>query len=1676
MPTLRFKSIQLLLILSTFISSVYGQKLRNESSPQRIFRSSIPCEKSPKIQCPANITLCPGSDIDPTGTGRAKGIAGGPNCELPIIEYVDRITSEGPCLGEKIIQRLWTATDPQDPNLRAFCIQYITLEDKTPPTFLSCIRDTTVLSNNQCFAMVTWQTPYVSDLCSNCCLKSSHANGTIFPVGTTEVIFTVTDDCGNANTCAFHVTVMDNCCSLPPIIHCPADYAGCVISANPSITGIARADSSSIWCSAPIITYLDDTTVHSPCSLFINRTWTATDPNNPNLKSSCVQKIELADHEKPTINCPANITIKADADCMATVSWTEPTATDNCNQVSLSSTHASGSKFIAGVTTVVYTATDACGNATQCQFTITVEGNCCDKPPVVLCPSDFEGCPQGIDPSVTGKGSALKANKFCTTPLLRYSDDTVLQQLCQLKVVRTWMATDTFTGMSSSCQQKINLNDILTPFILIPADITVASAADCMASVQWNLPATSDNCSSVNLSSTHQSGDRFPIGVHTVTYTATDACGNTSTKSFTITVEDHCCDIAPTIQCPPKYISCPGSSIEPEVSGKPLVNPGSNLCRPPKISYTDHVIFSSPCSLKMERTWLAVDSFKNNLKAECIQEIELKDTIKPILECPSNIVLPSNENCIAIAEWKIKTSDDCSAVTISSSHESGAEFKIGTRTIFYTVLDACGNSTGCQFDVTVTDNCCNEAPHVECPPDFFGCPQGVDPSVSGQAKIISSGQCGTPILYYRDDTLNFSACSLTINRIWIGVDSAQSNLRDSCIQRIQLSDTLSPYLKCPSNIHILSDQNCKARVVWNDPAYTDNCSTVKLIGSAQSGDVFQLGTTVVEYTATDLCGNQSSCSFEIVVEENCCIKNPRIICPGDITDCPGSIDPLRLGTPTVLKGNPSCSEPQLTFLDEFISNKACSTIIDRKWLAVDPNNTSLRDSCIQHIKLIDEAGPVFKACPVDITVTPNYNCEAFPTWTEPTAEDLCRLVSVTRSHGPGSRFLPGQTIVSYTAMDACGNVSICSFTVTVTDDCCSKPPSISCPVNYKACPSSSILPEITGRAMTDAGSVYCAKPLLSYTDNILSTGPCPGAMLLERNWLAIDPNLPKLSASCKQRIELSDVEKPVIHNLPKDLHIDAKGQCETEVHWLEPDASDNCLLKSLQSNIANGSKFKGGTTTVVYTATDGCGNSSTASFKVIISGTEIQLECPRDTVVYRTNPAQNGVIVHWEIPKAKYCSKCQDSIQGFIYMGEFAGNRYFCSQSPARWEDAKISCILNGGKLAVIHNQEENQFISSKLMGQIAWIGASDERREGFFEWVDGSPFIYNNWIPGRPSISNPSDDYVELHPNGFWNDQNGNTSREYICQIPCYSLKQIAGPPTGSNILCGTTRISYEASKDGVRDTCNFNITVDCDSVSKYCYNRALNTDVMWIDHVSLENIDNTSGDNYGYAYFDKPCATLKNNVSYTLCVDPGFKAGKYIVYWKVWIDFNNDGNFQNTELILIGNGDSGLCGKFQIPPSYVTGRVRMRVIMSYGNYVANACSSIIYGEVEDYCIELKKNGTVYLQDYELLLPQELKCVYNCPEKSMDNQIDSRISLQGNYSVELIPNPAKDKLHIFSNSKEISSYNIFDLNGKLVWRKFAPVTHQETVDVGQWAEGLYYLMVEYQNSNQLTHKIIIQH
>ncbi|HAN18451.1 MAG TPA: peptidase S8, partial [Bacteroidales bacterium] len=124
------------------------------------------------------------------------------------------------------------------------------------------------------------------------------------------------------------------------------------------------------------------------------------------------------------------------------------------------------------------------------------------------------------------------------------------------------------------------------------------------------------------------------------------------------------------------------------------------------------------------------------------------------------------------------------------------------------------------------------------------------------------------------------------------------------------------------------------------------------------------------------------------------------------------------------------------------------------------------------------------------------------------------------------------------------------------------------------------------------------------------------------------------------------------------------------------------------------------------------------------------------------------------------------------------------------------------------------------------------------------------------------------------------------------------------------------------------------------------------WISKVVIGTFSNTSTA-AGYTDFTSKIITLTAGTSYSVSLTPGFASTAYNEYWKIWIDYNGDKDFDDAgELAfdggaLISTVETGTI----IVPSTATGTTRMRVSMKY-NAAQTSCETFSYGEVEDYTV----------------------------------------------------------------------------------------------------------------------------
>jgi len=114
--------------------------------------------------------------------------------------------------------------------------------------------------------------------------------------------------------------------------------------------------------------------------------------------------------------------------------------------------------------------------------------------------------------------------------------------------------------------------DTTPPVLSLPGNLVVEAIGPSGATVSYSASATDDVDGSVPVTLSPASGSTFPLGTTTVNASATDAAGNTSTGSFTVTVRDTTAPVitslaaSPAVLWPPNHkmvsVSVSGSATE----------------------------------------------------------------------------------------------------------------------------------------------------------------------------------------------------------------------------------------------------------------------------------------------------------------------------------------------------------------------------------------------------------------------------------------------------------------------------------------------------------------------------------------------------------------------------------------------------------------------------------------------------------------------------------------------------------------------------------------------------------------------------------------------------------------------------------------------------------------------------------------------------------------------------------------------------------------------------------------------------------------------------------------------------------------------------------------------------------------------------------------------------------
>ncbi|WP_242133012.1 HYR domain-containing protein, partial [Aestuariivivens marinum] len=476
-------------------------------------------------------------------------------------------------------------------------------------------------------------------------------------------------------------------------------------------------------------------------------TLTVTDNNNN--VSTCTATVTVEDNVDPTITCPSDVTVACTPNGAVPSGTGVATATDNCTAandiiIDYSDLIVPGVGNNAQVTRT-WTATDASGNNSSCIQIINIVDN---VEPEITCPIDITvECDEDTSPANTGIATATDNCAPVGTITIDYTDVLIPGVGNNFTISRTWTATDQ-NDNESSCVQIITVVDTTAPDITCPTNITQSTDLGlCEATVSVPAPLTSDNCGVVTITNdfngTSDASDVYPIGDTLVTWTATDANGNTNTCVMTITVTD---DESPSISCPDDQ------SVSSDANCQFTVLDYTGLVTTSDNCDTDVIVTQSPVAGTMVSgttivTLTATDDEGNT--SECAFQLIVNDTAPPVITCPSDLTIACDADSTPSSTGSATATDNCDGAPVITFVDVVAagtgNNSVITRT--WTATDANNNSSSCDQVITIEDTA---PPVVTCPSDLtIACDADSTPSSTGSATATDNCD-GAPVITFVD--------------------------------------------------------------------------------------------------------------------------------------------------------------------------------------------------------------------------------------------------------------------------------------------------------------------------------------------------------------------------------------------------------------------------------------------------------------------------------------------------------------------------------------------------------------------------------------------------------------------------------------------------------------------------------------------------------------------------------------------------------------------------------------------------------------------------------------------------------------------------------------------------------------------------------------------------------------
>jgi hypothetical protein len=422
------------------------------------------------------------------------------------------------------------------------------------------------------------------------------------------------------------------------------------------------------------------------------------------------------------------------------------------------------------------------------------------------------------------------------------------------------------------------------------------------------------------------------------------------------------------------------------------------------------------------------------------------------LTCPANITVSNDPNqCGAVVTYPAPTTSG-SCGTVTASPASGSFFPVGTTTV--NVSSSTGGGT-CSFTVTVNDT---QPPTITCPANITtGSTAGLCSAVVNYSTPTASDNCPGVTLTRIAGPASGSSFPVGSTTITYRATDAAGNTAQ-CSFTVTVNDVQPPTITCPANIVRSNDANQCGAVVTFTVGATDNCAVQ----------------TLTQSTSQSITPGSVSCNAATLHTDNSYWRAYQLSSPGPISvsavtfgievanaSGTGTTQPVTVRVHTSAGAFPGGTLTQVATQTYNISDQSATlftaslssppVVAGNSILVLEvftPSGQSAGHSFFIGSNASGQSAPSYiSASDCGVTAPTNLASIGFPNMHIVLNATITGNVPVVSSPASGSFFPIGTTTVNNTATDLAGNISTCSFTVTVND---TQLPTISCPSNITA--------------------------------------------------------------------------------------------------------------------------------------------------------------------------------------------------------------------------------------------------------------------------------------------------------------------------------------------------------------------------------------------------------------------------------------------------------------------------------------------------------------------------------------------------------------------------------------------------------------------------------------------------